>query len=86
MSIIKQAKENPFGAIGLLLTLAGVAFSVVNFIILNRVEPLTSRVVAIEDRNQKADPLINDFYVIKEKVNRIEKTVDKIADRLGVIQ
>lgn len=86
MSIIKQAKANPFAAIGLLLTLAGVAFSVVNFIILNRVEPLTTRVQAIEERNQKVDPLINDFYVVREKVTRIEKTVDKIADRLGVIQ
>lgn len=85
MSITNHIKENPFAAIGLLLTLLGVGFSVVNFIILNRVEPLAGRVTAIEARNSRIDTEIPRMWQYVEKIDRMEKTVDKIADKLGVL-
>lgn len=85
MALIKQIRENPFAAIGLLLTLAGVALSVANYLILQSIQPLDYRVRALEERNIRVDPIITDFAVMRSKVDRIDKTVDKIADRIGVI-
>lgn len=82
MALPKTIKENPFAAIGLFLTLVGVAFSVVNFIVLASVAPLSVRVKALEDH--QIDP--SQFATVVEKVRSIEVTLEKVADRVGVIK
>ena len=82
---IKKILQEYSGAIGLALTLLGVAFSIVNFVILSKLAPITLRVTALEDYKVQTLPLVQDFFVVRTTVVRMEKTVDKIADRLGVL-
>jgi len=66
-------------------TVVGLAVGLGNFFILTALSPIESRVKALESRVHASDVLSHEFGIVKEKVERIDKNVEKIADRMGII-
>jgi uncharacterized protein YoxC len=79
-SIVEKAKENPLQAVTVGIAVIGVVFSIFNFYLLANIAPLERRVEAIEKRNEKVDPLVDEFIGIKETVRQIQMDVSEVKE------
>jgi hypothetical protein len=88
MEITKQIAKNPLPwiiqAIGLVIVIANLYLASKLTPLAQDIDRVINRVHALEERNAKIDPELKEMYTLKEKIYNIEKTVDKIADRLEV--
>jgi hypothetical protein len=84
MSIKKHIKENPIASISLFITLCGVAVTLANYLIISRMEPIVTRVSAIENKDLVRDQKLDQFLEIKGQVSEMSKTLDKISNRMGI--
>jgi flagellar basal body-associated protein FliL len=77
----QQIKEKFKGNLQLLIafgTVVGLAVGVGNFFILTQLAPIERRVAAIEDRNEKTDPLVTRFIQLEIRDEALVKDVDEI--------
>ena len=79
-NIIEKARENPLQAVTVGIAVIGVVFSVFNFYLLANIAPLERRVDAIETRNKRVDPLVDEFIGIKETVRQIQIDVSEVKE------
>jgi len=90
MSIAQDIKKNP---LPWLLQAISLAALVVALYITTRLAPLsesisnlTTRVGAVEQINRDNREYFDDLIEVKGKVDVIQKTTDRIAEKLGVIK
>ena len=79
-NIIEKARENPLQAVTVGIVVIGVVFSIFNFYLLANISPLERRVDAIETRNKRVDPLVDEFIGIKETVRQIQIDVSEVKE------
>jgi len=83
--IIKTIKKNPLQLVTTGIAIAGVAISIANFYLLSLISPIERRVDALEDRNERVDPLVNEFIEMKGTFKEIQKDISEMKDNINFL-
>lgn len=87
--IQKKFKKDPLQAVITTLSIAGVCISLLNFYVLSTIQPLVSRLDAVEEKLD-VNSIYSERFIITEKtasdnrerLARIEEKIDRIIEKL----
>lgn len=79
-AISQAIKRNPLQAITTFIAVAGVVVAVFNFYLLSNITPLEKRVDALEERNERVDPLVTEFIEMKGTFKAIQVDISELKD------